>query len=109
MTKREFNRATKENWGSRCMASDERWLYRTSRKRAHHGCGAYGPNEFVLPGDKLARRVVWRRANPNTPILANGTTFRSLASLLFLGRLPALPMTPQERAAREGRTYNEFT
>ena len=33
MTKREFDRLTKANWGGDCMASDERRTYRAERHK----------------------------------------------------------------------------
>lgn len=116
MTRREFDALTKWNASpdqprrGGGLASDERWQYRTRRMRPHHGCGAYGPNgPAQQKPDPLAARAVWRRQNPTLPIFDLGSPWRGRVTWRLLGRLPALPMTPQERAAFEGRRYNEFT
>lgn len=52
MTKREHDAATKENWGGKGMASDERWSYRRRR-------GVY----LTAPRDYIAERaayMAWR-------------------------------------------------
>jgi hypothetical protein len=108
MTRREFDALTKVNAG-RGWASDERWQYRSSRLRAHHGCGAYGPNGPAMQKpDQLAERARWRRKNPGEPIFSMGSVWRGRVTWRLLGRFPSLPLTPQERAAREGRKYDEF-
>ena len=93
MTKREFDAATKENWGGR-MASDERCSYRERRMREHNGCGAYGPS--CAPTDYITRRaneMARTRAGryPWEPVLATlgiGSRFRA----------------PQAWAAQTGRS-----
>lgn len=83
MTKREFDAATKENWGGRGMASDVRCSYRERRMREHDGCGAYGPR--CAPSDYIARRAwemqrVRRLRYPWEPALATlgvGSKFRA--------------------------------
>lgn len=75
MTKREFDAATQENWGSRCMASDERMRYRD--RRGHRPARE----------DFLARRMVERL--PHLPTLALGQKWRSVAAYRA-GRLPML-------------------
>jgi hypothetical protein len=115
VTRREFDALTKYNASpdrprrGGGLASDERHQYRTGRCLPAWGCPAFGPNQFTHGGDELAERARWRRRNPGLPVFAMGSTWRGRVSWRLLGRLPALPMTPQERAAFEGRKYNEFT
>jgi hypothetical protein len=115
VTRREFDALTKYNASpdqprrGGGLASDERWQYRTSRMRAHNGCPAFGPNRFAHGRDELAERAAWRRKNPGLAVFDLGSTWRGRVSWRLLGRLPALPMTPQERAAFDGRKYCEFT
>lgn len=60
MTRREFDQATKENWGGR-MASDERASYR-ERRLLEHGSGpAFGDWKPYGPDDYLARRAAKMR------------------------------------------------
>jgi hypothetical protein len=58
MTKKEFDKLTKQHGGARGLASDERHYYRTNRMKPSHGSGASGPNElFLMKPDKLAKKV----------------------------------------------------
>ena len=64
MTKREFDQATRENWGSRCMASDERSYYRRRRCLPDYGSGSTNPSGCIEP-DQLADRAHERRRWPS--------------------------------------------
>lgn len=70
MTKREFDAATRENWGGPFMASDEREAYRAERLRGDR-------DEVLRPGprgDLLARRAAYSRAT-GIPALSRGSKF----------------------------------
>ena len=54
MTRREFDTETKQNWGSKCMASDERCAYRNNRYLEHNGSGSDGST--ATPYDLILRR-----------------------------------------------------
>ena len=54
MTKREFDRETKQNWRGPNMARDERCNYRASRFMGHRGSGSHYPTETC---DYLTERM----------------------------------------------------
>jgi hypothetical protein len=90
-TRRDFDRATKYNFGCR-MASDERRSYREGRRLP-----------LVVLRDRLAERAYWRAGHPYLPTLAIESCFRAPVEWRLLGRLPRLPLTREERVARMGR------
>lgn len=56
MTRREFDRATRQNWGGR-MASDERQAYRRERLLPAFGCPALAPCLAGWTRDYIAERA----------------------------------------------------
>lgn len=60
MTRREFDRRTRQNWGGPYMASDERAGYRSARLR---------PERPARDPDELARRAAYtaRLVAPDSP------------------------------------------
>lgn len=73
MTKREFDKLTKENWGER-MASDERCSYRDSRFLEHAGSPSRNPT--AKPFDYIAFRAA-EAAREGVLPLALGSKFRA--------------------------------
>jgi len=65
MTKREFDAATKQNWGGPFMASDERETYRETRSLPPRG---------ERSSDLLARREEYSRRS-GIPALSRGSRF----------------------------------
>ena len=65
MTRREFDGATKRNWGGLFMASDERELYREDRLLPPRG---------ERSGDFLARRLSYSKTT-GIPALSRGSRF----------------------------------
>ena len=96
MTKRDFDKATKQNWGSKCMARDERCTYRTSRGMQHNGSNAHGA---TTTRDFLAYRAAEMAYRNETlaiyrdgflPTLALGSKFRSVANFRLVSGKPLL-------------------
>jgi hypothetical protein len=65
MTRREFDAATRENWGGPFMASDERARYREDR---------FLPDLLERDPDLLARRAAYSRRD-GIPALSRGSRF----------------------------------
>lgn len=86
MTKREFDALTKENWGGKGMARDERCNYRERRMLKHNGSGAHEPTDTAV--DYLAEREheirYLRRIRdwhePLLPVLGIGSRWRAPAA-----------------------------
>lgn len=74
MTRREFDAATKRNWGGPFMASDERATYREGR---------FLPDLLERDPDHLARRAAYSR-HFGIPALSRGSRF--CASALYAAR-----------------------
>ena len=87
MTRRDFDDATKQNWGGPCMARDERASYRASRHREHNGSGVHAPTSTRL--GLLERRAAWHAWRNSAygvlvdgylPTLAIGSKWRNVAA-----------------------------
>lgn len=84
MTKREFDKQTKINYGA----------YMGGRTRYKLDRG------YDLDGrDRLAERAWLRRRHPHVPTLGLGSRLRAPVQWRLMGRLPRLPLTREERAA----------
>lgn len=101
MTKRDFDALTKQNWGGRGMASDERDGYRWTRQLPLYGSGAYAA---TWTRDRLAERAAWRRRNPTLATLDLGSPHRAPAEWRLMRRMPRLPLTREELAALRRRS-----
>jgi len=87
MTRRDFDRATKYNFGCR-MASDERTSYRQGRRLP-----------VIILRDRLVEREWWRSTHPHLATLAIGSCYRAPIEWRLLGRLPRLALSREEAAA----------
>jgi hypothetical protein len=97
LTRREFDNVTKRDCKGKGMARDERDGYRAARMLPLYGSGAYGS---TVKRDKLAERAAWRKRNPSLPTLSLCSPYRAPVECALLGRLPRVPLTREERAAR---------
>jgi len=91
MTKREFDRQTKWNYGAR-MAGDTKESYKWMR-------GHVSFNHIGEPRDRLAERAEHKARFPHIAIMSLASRFRAPACFRLLGRFPTLPLTREERAA----------
>ena len=91
MTKQDFDTETKQNWGSKCMASDERCAYRNSRHLEHNGSGSDAPTVTKLDlilrrGREMRRRNATHRdgtiinRDGLLPTLGIGSKWRNVAA-----------------------------
>jgi hypothetical protein len=74
MTKRDFDRANKINYGAFMGA---RYEYRAQLGR-------------VNARDRLAERAAWRKRNPQLAVLEIASQYRAPVEWRLLGRLPRL-------------------
>jgi hypothetical protein len=86
VTKRDHDKASKMNHGSR-LASDERDGYRAARALPLLGSGA---TVRTMPRDRLAERAAWRQRHPGLAVLAIASQYRAPVEWRLLRRLPRL-------------------
>lgn len=92
MTKQEFDAITKENWGYRGMASDERRHYRQRRLR-----DVGGIESFI--------EIRARERLNYLPTLAIGQKWRNVAEYRLRHHLPLLANMRDTRTAGEARYW----